>query len=430
MPGVRMPPLPTGRAVGLALGPVLGIGLLNFALLALAPWARVDDWAVPAPADLWRLAGIAAIWVGCGAGAVWVAQRYLPGHDPHLLPMVYWLSGWGLALIWRVAPAFAVRQALWLVVGTLALLAVALWGGDWRWFKRYRYTALALGLALTALTLVIGVNPEGRGAALWLGGWFDVFVQPAEVLKLVLVAFLAAYLADRREQIFGAHGPVPAYFVPLMAVWVFSVLILIGQRDLGMSTLFFLTFLVMLYLASGQALYLVAGGGLLVSAALVGFALFEVVRVRVAIWLDPWADPLGRSFQVVQGLLALAAGGLMGRGPGLGAPTLVPVSHSDYVLAVLAEEWGWLGVLGALTGLAWLSVRGWLVALARPEPFQQLLAAGFTTVFSLQSLLILGGVLRVLPLTGLTLPLLSYGGTSLVTTLMVFGVLLRLSVPK
>ncbi len=414
----------------LLLLPVVGLGLLNFALLALAPWARVNDWSVPVPADLWRLGGLAALWLACLLGAVAVAHRYLPGHDPHLLPVVYWLCGWGLALIWRVAPAFAVRQGVWLAVGTLALLAVAVWGGDWRWFKRYRYTALLAGLALTALTLVVGVNPGGQGAALWLGGWWNVFVQPAEILKLIVVAFLAAYLADRREQMFGARGPALAYFVPLMGVWVFSVLILISQRDLGMSTLFFLTFLVMLYLASGQALYLLAGGGLLAGAALAGMTLFEVVRVRVSIWLDPWADPLGRSFQVVQGLLALAAGGVFGRGPGLGAPTLVPVSHSDYVLAVLAEEWGWLGVLAALTGLAWLSVRGWLVAVRRPEPFQQLLAAGFTTVLVVQSLLILGGVLRVVPLTGLTLPLLSYGGTSLVTTLVLFGVLLRLSVPR
>lgn len=414
----------------LSLWPVIGLGLLNFALLGLAPWARVDDWNAPMPADLWRLGALAGLWLGCLLGAVWTAHRYLPGHDPHLLPLVYGLAGWGLALIWRVAPAFAVRQGVWLAVGTLALLAVAVWGGDWRWFKRYRYTALALGLALTALTLVIGVNPEGRGAALWLGGWFNVFVQPAEALKLALVAFVAAYLADRREQIFGARGPAPAYFVPLLAVWLFSLLILISQRDLGMSTLFFLTFLVMLYLASGQALYLLAGGGLLMGAALAGYALFDVVRLRVSIWLDPWADPLGRSFQVVQGLLALAAGGLFGRGPGLGAPTLVPVSHSDYVLAALAEEWGWLGVLAVLTGLAWLSGRGWLVAMRRPEPFQQLLAAGLTAVFSVQSLLIVGGVLRVLPLTGLTLPLLSYGGTSLVTTLVMFGVLLRLSVTR
>ncbi|MDW8326970.1 MAG: FtsW/RodA/SpoVE family cell cycle protein [Anaerolineales bacterium] len=396
--------------------------------LTLAPFARANSWGVEIE-DLrfWLLPGT---WLACALGAHFVARRFLPQHDPYLLPIAYLLSGWGLAIVWRLAPRFGLRQTLWLAVATAAMLGVVWLAGDLRWLRRYRYTWFVLGLALTALTLFIGVNPEGFGAELWLGGVFGVFLQPAELLKLLLVVFLAAYLADRREQIFAPQAaPFPRfpYFLPLLIMWGFSLLILLAQRDLGMGTLFFLVFLVMVYLASGQAAYVLVGLMLLLLGGLFAYAAFDVVRLRVEAWWDPWADPSGRSFQIVQSLIAVAEGGVFGRGPGLGAPGLVPVAHSDFLFAALAEEWGLLGMIGALALLGAFVLRGLHIAARARNAFDQLLAAGLSALTGLQALLIIGGVIKVVPLTGVTLPFMSYGGSSLLVQFIMLGLLLRLS---
>jgi cell division protein FtsW (lipid II flippase) len=308
--------------------------------------------------------------------------------------------------------------------------------GDLRWLRRYRYTWLAAGLALTALTLVFGVNPSGAGDELWLG-CCGLYLQPAEILKLLLVVFLASYLSDRQEQLFetrpGGWGAPPAtpqslqYFLPMLVMWGFSALILVSQRDLGMSTLFFGVFVAMLYLASGRLFYVVAGAVLLALAAVMGYFLFDVVRLRVEAWWNPWADPSGRSFQIVQSLIAVAAGGIIGRGPGLGTPALIPVAHSDFIFAALAEEWGLVGVLAAVGLVAAVVFRGLRVAAEVPSRFGQLLASGLATLVGLQALLIMGGVIKLTPLTGVTLPFLSYGGSSLVSAFILVGLLLRLS---
>jgi len=210
-------------------------------------------------------------------------------------------------------------------------------------------------------------------------------------------------------------------------MWGFSILLLLLQRDLGMSTLFFLVFLTMLHLASGQVRYLLVGGLLLLVAGFVGYQLFAVVRIRVEAWWDPFADPTGNSYQIVQSLIAIASGGILGRGLGLGAPTLIPVAHSDFILAALAEEWGLAGLL-ACSGLLALTVtRGLRIALQTRNSFNQLLAGGLTALVGVQALIIMGGVLKLVPLTGLTLPFLSYGGSSLLTHFVIAGLLLRLS---
>jgi peptidoglycan glycosyltransferase len=377
------------------------------------------------------------VWTACALISTLIVRRALPDHDPYVIPLVYVLSGWGLALIWRLAPAFGLRQTAWLAVATAAMLGVALLPGDLRWLRRYRYTWLLAGLILTGLTLILGVNPSGIGERLWLG-CCGLYLQPAEILKLLLVAFLAAYLADRREPLFEATmplgngpGPKPAerlpYFLPLLLMWGFSMIVLISQRDLGMSTLFFVVFLVMLYLASGRAWYFVAGLALLVLGGVLGYYLFDVVRIRVEAWWNPWADASGRSYQIVQSLIAIAAGSVMGRGPGLGTPTLIPVAHSDFIFAALAEEWGLSGSLAATGLLGAVVLRGMHIALRSPNTFRQILAGGLSAMVGLQALMIMGGVVKLVPLTGLTLPFMSYGGSSLVTSFIIVGLLLRLS---
>jgi len=366
----------------------------------------------------------------------------LPDHDPYLLPLVYFLTGWGLLLIWRLEPYFGLRQAVWLIIATAVMIAVILLPGDLRWLRRYRYTWLLGGLILTALTLFFGVNPSGFGERLWLG-CCGLYLQPAEVLKLLLTVFLASYLADRREPLFQTP-PIPnstnssastistpqwQYFFPLLLMWGFSILLLISQRDLGMSTLFFAVFLVMLYLASGRMSYVIIGFSLLALAGVAGYYLFDVVRLRVEAWWNPWLDPSGRSFQIVQSLIAFANGDLLGRGPGLGAPTLIPVAHSDFIFSTLGEEWGLIGVVGAISLLSLLVFRGVHIAIQTRGAFQQLLAGGLAALIGLQALLIMGGVIKFIPLTGVTLPFLSYGGSSLVTHFCMIGLLLRLSTP-
>jgi cell division protein FtsW len=406
------------------------------AALALVPFARANTWKLEF--GIWNLGfGISLIvWIACAATSALVLRRTLPHHDPYLLPLAFFLSGWGLALIWRLTPRFGLRQTVWLGVATVAMLIVASLRGELRWLRRYRYTWLLSGLALTALTLIFGVNPSGAGERLWLG-CCGVYLQPVEILKLLLVVFLAAYLADRREPLFqptlpenGTRrivAPQPAYFFPMLFAWGFSMLILVSQRDLGMSTLFFAVFLVMLYLASGRFEYVLAGLILLLLGGLVGYFLFGVVRLRVDTWWNPWADASGQSYQIVQSLIALAAGGLFGRGPGLGAPTLIPVAHSDFIFAALIEEWGLLGALGAIGLLSAVVFRGLRIALRARVGFEQLLAAGLAALVGLQALIIMGGVVKLVPLTGVTLPFTSYGGSSLLAHFIMIGLLLRLS---
>ncbi len=422
--------LPRELSLSLLAATFVGVALLA---VSLAPYARANTWAVPAGGTGGQALLIGGAWAVSLAVALWGVRRALPSHDPYLLPAAYLLAGWGLAIIWRLAPAFALRQALWLAVATVGLLGAVIMPGDLRWLRRYRYTWLLGGLVLTALTLLLGVNPSGYGERLWLslGQW--LYFQPAEILKVLVVVFLAAYLADRRELLFQPAGPhrlwqvALPHFFPLLLMWGFSMLILFVQRDLGMSTLFFAVFLVMLYLASGQMRYVLLGGALLLLGGLIGFYVFDVVRLRVEAWWNPWLDAAGRSYQIVQSLIAMAAGGLIGRGPGLGAPTLIPVAHSDFIFAALAEEWGLLGMLGVVSLVGVIVFRGLRIALLAQGAFRQLLAGGLAALLGLQALIIMGGVLKIVPLTGLTLPFMSYGGSSLVASCCCLGLLLRLS---
>jgi len=406
--------------------------LLAAVAVMLAAPARAGSWAVSAD---FTILGFAGVWLVCAAVATYVVQRALPSHDFYLLPLTYLLTGWGIILIWRLTPPFALRQTIWLVIGTAAMLGIVLLPGDLRWLRRYRYTWLFAGLALTALTLVLGVNPSGEGERLWLG-CCGLYLQPAEILKLLLVVFLASYLTDRRDLLFqtrpGLLNPLPrneslVYFLPMLVMWGFSTLILVSQRDLGMSTLFFGVFIVMLYLASGRWEYVAAGVVLLALGAVLGYGLFDVVRLRVEAWWNPWADPSGRSYQIVQSLIAIAAGGLFGAGAGQGAPTLIPVAHSDFIFAALAEEWGLIGVLAMTALLGAVVLRAMRIAAGATGAFGQLLAGGLGALLGLQTLLITAGVVKLLPLTGLTVPFVSYGGSSLVSAFCLVGLLLRLS---
>ena len=383
-----------------------------------------------------------------GASLVaWAALRHwLPAGDPLFLPIAILLCGLSLVLIARLAPNFLARQTLWVSLGLGAMLAVALLPSasmgkmasrptvdNLRWLRRYRYTWLTLGLLLLSLTLLFGVNPSGYGARLWLG-LSRLYFQPSELLKVVMVVFLASYLAEKRE-LLAVGGtrigpwrvlPLP-HLGPLLLMWGFSAVLLGWQRDLGAALLFFGTFLAMLYAATGREVYVWMGVGLFLISTIAGYQLFDHVRLRVDAWWNPWPEASGRAFQIVQSLLAFAAGGVLGQGLGQGYPTFIPVVHSDFAFAAIGEELGLLGTLAVVILFAVLVYRGFRTALAVGDAFAALLATGLSTMLGLQALVIMGGTLKIVPLTGVTLPFVSYGGSSLVISFAMLGLLLRIS---
>lgn len=378
-------------------------------------------------------------WVGCAVGGTVILNRYLPNRDAILFPLAMFLSGWGLVLIERLAPLFADRQAVWLIVSVVAMLITAISPHLLHWLRSYRYILLALTLILLVSTIIFGRNPSGFATApqLWLG-LGSVYFQPSEVMKVIIVAFLASYLGEQtatlratEQKQFGDHrrlGLSPRLIGPMLLMWGLSVVILVWQRDLGTAMLFFVVFLLLLYITSGDIRILIGGFGLVVVAGLVAYHLFSVVQLRIDIWLNPWVEADGRAYQIVQSLMAFGAGGIFGTGVGLGSPDYIPVVHSDFIFSALSEEWGLLGVIAVLSVFAILTVRGFQIGVTHSgRPFYTLLAVGLTLMLAIQTLLIMSGVLKLLPLTGVTLPFMSYGGSSLLVSFIMLGLLLRLS---
>ena len=405
--------------------------------------AAVFVWANAIALSLVRTEGVAwqhlwaaAVWLAVVGAAFFLLNRYKPGRDPFLLPILALLTGWGLVLLDRLAPNFLARQVVWLVLGTAVTLLIAILPRNLRPLRRYRYTLLITGLFLLAATLILGVNPSGYGAALWLPVPLlgRVFFQPSELLKLLLVIFLASYFDEReaaiqRSQRQNHFWGVLQYLGPLLLMWGLSMILLIWQRDLGAATLFFALFLALLYLATGVKRYVGIGLILLLAAGLFAYFAFDVVALRVDAWWNPWPEATDRAFQIAQSLYALAAGGVLGQGVGQGFPQYIPVVHSDFAFAAIAEEWGLVGSLTAVACFMILAQRGMRIALMQTRPFRRYLAAGITILFAAQAILIMGGVTRLLPLTGVTLPFVSYGGSSLLVSSMMVGLLFYLSAP-
>ncbi len=397
-----------------------GVFLVFFAIiLTLSPSVRERSWDVEYRWQHW--VGFAA-WVVVFAFAYRETKRHLPESDPYLLPIAALLTGWGLLTIWRLTPEFGMRQMIWMLA-TVGLFALCMrFNPDLEILRRYKYIILTAGLILTSLTLIFGSNPAGSGPRLWLG-CCGIYLQPSEPLKLLLVGYLASYLADRlpaRDRL------VPLLF-PTLFVTGLALLLLLVQRDLGTASIFIMLYATIVYIALGRKRVLIISAGTLLLAGLAGYYLVNLIRLRIDAWLNPWLDPSGRAYQIVQSILAIANGGIFGRGPGLGSPTLVPISHSDFIFTAIAEETGLVGVIGLLALLALLISRGMRISLLAPDRFRRLLATGITAYFGIQGLLIIGGNLRVLPLTGVTLPFVSYGGSSLLTSLAALLILLLIS---
>ena len=399
---------------------------INFIALELVNSTGIGHW--------WHL----AIWLICAAVGTKLLDRFLPKRDPLIFPSVMFLTGWGIILIDRLAPTFADRQTIWLVISLAAMLLITSLSQLIRWLRAYRYLLLIGGIILLISTILLGSNPSGFEGApeLWLG-FGNVFFQPSEALKVILVIFLASYLSEQypamRAQSKLRLGSERAWLSPrilgpILLMWGLSIVLVVWQRDLGTAAIFFAVFLVLLYAASGQTMILLGGTVLLAIAGFVAYNLFSVVELRVDIWLNPWAEADGRAFQIVQSLMAFASGGIFGEGVGQGSPTYIPVVHSDFIFSALAEEYGLIGVVVLVATIAIFVMRGMRLAVQHQNrPFNALLAIGLSMLIAVQSFLIMGGVLKLLPLTGVTLPYMSYGGSSLLASFVIAGLLLRLS---
>lgn len=405
--------------------------LLLFPVATLATGVVLLDLVRREVVDWRSLTGAGLFGVALILAALWARWR-VPRADPFLLPIAATLAAVGQVMTSRLEPDLGPHQGTWVLIGLAAMTLVSLLPSI-EWLRSYRYTWASLAILLQILTLVFGQDPNGSGAALWfvIG---PVSVQPMEGVKILLVVFLAAYLEDYRElltvsgkRIGRIQLPPLPYLAPILVMIGAALLLFWLQKDLGPALLFSAVLLTMLYVASGRFSYVVLGLVLLVLGFALADHLFAHVHTRVAIWLDPWASRDTSGYQLVQALYALASGGVLGAGLGMGSPNLIPAVHTDFVIAAIGEELGLAGTLAVVCLFVLLVQRGFSVAIRARSGFSALLASGLTAVIALQALIILAGTLEVIPLTGITLPLVSYGGSSVVANFVIIGLLLRIS---
>lgn len=390
------------------------------------------------------------IGLSLGLGAIvlalHVAQRFVARDaDPLILPIVTLLNGLGIAMIYRLDlsagltgwQANATRQMVWTAIAIVVAIVVIIVVRNHRVLQRYRYVWMLVGVGLLLLPLVPFIGTTINGARLWVNLGFVTF-QPGEIGKIALALFFAGYLVTARDSLsvvgtrmFGMTWPRIKDLGPIFVVWVIAMLVLIFQRDLGTSLLYFGLFLVLMYVATGRAIWFVVGGGLFGTGALVASQFLTYVQGRFTAWLDSFNqanyDAVGGSYQLVQGLFGFASGGIVGTGLGAGHPGIVPLAESDYIMASLGEELGLIGVFAILTLFMLFVARGIRIGVNGSDDFGRLLAVGLTFVIALQVFIVVGGVTRVIPVTGLTTPFLAAGGSSLVANWIIVALLLRLS---
>ena len=390
-----------------------------------------------------RLLTVSGGLLGLGLLLHLVIRVVAPYADPVMVPIALLINGLGLVMIHRLdlaeepATSLAVRQLGASAIGIVAAAVVLVVLRDHRRLRGRTYTAMVVGLVLLLLPLVPGIGRTVNGATIWIDLGVTTF-QPAELGKIAVVVFFAGYLVVARDtlslvgpKVLWLRLPRARDLGPILLAWVASVGILVFERDLGTSLLFFGIFVAMLYVATERVSWIVIGLALFAGGCVVAWRLFDHVQQRVSVWLDPF-DPerieaRGGSYQVVQGLYGMADGGLLGTGLGRGSPEIVPFAESDFIVAALGEELGLAGLFGILMLYAVLVQRGIRTAIGVRDGFGKLLACGLSFAIAMQVFVVAGGVTRVIPLTGLTMPLLAYGGSSLLGSWIVVALLLRIS---
>jgi cell division protein FtsW (lipid II flippase) len=436
--GVRRIRLPQ-KLRNLELGLLLAACVINagaIVLVQLGALGRVDTQLVLLGAGLSAL-----------VFALHIAMRFVARDaDPFLLPIATVLNGLGIAMIYRIDIAYgdsgwesaAVRQIVWSAIAIIAGLATILLLRNHRTLFRYTYLSGLIAIVLLLLPLVPGLGREVSGARVWIGVGDIATFQPGEIAKIALAVFFAGYLVRNRDSLsmvgrkfLGMKFPRARDLGPLLVVWALSMSVIVFQRDLGTALLYFGLFLVMLYVATSRLSWVVLGLALFFGGAIIASQTLEYVNGRFRNWLDAFNpevyDAAGGSYQLVQGLFGLANGGLIGTGLGQGRPDLTPVPQSDYIIASLGEELGLAGVFVILALYVLFVARGFRIGFAGQDDFGKLLGVGLSFVVALQVFIVVGGVTRVIPLTGLTTPFLAAGGSSLVANWIIVALLLRLS---
>ena len=416
----------TGRR-NTELGLMLMAGIITaaaYVLASLGSQARIPANIVP----------FLVIVLGLFVAAHIAVRRFAPESDPILLPTATLLNGLGYVVIAGLNERLAAAQATWTAIG-IGAFVVTLWLVKRpRDLERYRYTFALVGIGLLLLPLVPGIGFDaGSGSKIWVR-FGPINFQPGEIAKVALAIFFASYLADQRELIATSHwkvGPLrlphPKYLGPIIVAWGVTLVVMFYQKDLGSSLLFFALFVVMVWVATQRTSFLVIGGSLFAAGAYFAWHAFGHVRTRVDIWLDPWKDPSGSGYQIIQGMFAMAFGGLTGTGPGVGGETRIPAAENDFIFAVIAGEFGLAGASLVLIAYLLMVGSGLRIASQADHAFDKLLATGLTLLLGLQAFIIVAGVVRLLPLTGVALPFISYGGSSLVVNYVLLALLLRIS---
>ncbi len=412
-------------------------------LLALAGAVTAGSYALASlgrnasiPADLFPFFGFV---MGLLVVAHLVLRWRAPLADPTILPVVALLNGLGYVFIVRLASdiddaaSLPGQQATWTAVGIAAFTLVLVFVPRVKLLDKYRYLAAIAGIGLLILPLLPGIGRTVNGARIWVSAG-PISFQPGEFAKLALAIFLASYLAEKREilqrtrwKVGNLYIPEPKHLAPVIGAWGASLVVMVFERDLGSSLLILLLVIVMLWVATARVTYLITGVALFIAGGWAASTQFAHVQDRLDIWLSPFEDPDGVGFQPVEASFALANGGLTGTGPGRGEPYRIPEVETDFIFAAIGEELGLIGSAGVLIAFLILVTSGLRIAMGTRDDFGKLLATSLAALIGIQAFIIIGGVIRIVPLTGITLPFVSYGGSSLVANYVLVALLLRIS---
>jgi cell division protein FtsW (lipid II flippase) len=361
------------------------------------------------------------------------AVLYKVGHtgDPLFLPLTSLLVGLGLITILRLKPEVFLLQAMWVGVGLGAFLVSVFLSRRLEQVAYFKYICGLIGVCLLLTAILFGVDIGGHKSWVIIG---PIRFQPSEFAKIFIVLFLAAYLTERRELLTLAtkhYGPFilphPRFIAPLITVWGIAMLMFILQRDMGAALLYFGIAIIMTYMVSSRFSYVIVGLILFLLGSVICYKLYSHIQVRVDIWLNPWADPAGKAYQIVQSLFALGSGGIMGSGLTYGFPTMIPEVHTDFIFAAIGEEMGLMGAGAVIIIYIIMIYRAFRASLLSILPFSMMVAGGLAVSMALQIFLIIGGVTKFFPLTGITLPFISYGGSSIVSNFILLGMLFAIS---
>ncbi|SFL87397.1 FtsW/RodA/SpoVE family cell cycle protein [Pelosinus propionicus] len=355
------------------------------------------------------------------------------GHtgDPLFLPLASLLVGIGLIIILRLKPELFMLQVMWVGVGLVAFLISAILAKRLEQIAYFKYICGFIGVGLLLSAILFGVDIGGNKNWIIMG---PVRFQPSEFAKIFIVLFLAAYLSERRELLTLAtkhYGPFvlphPRFIAPLIAVWSLGMLMFVLQRDMGAALLYFGLAIIMTYMVSGRSSYVIIGMIAFLVGSVICYHLYSHIQLRVDIWLNPWSDPSGGAYQIVQSLFALGSGGIMGSGLTYGFPTMIPEVHTDFIFAAIGEEMGLIGAGAVILLYILMIYRAFRTSLLSLMPFSMMVAAGLAVSMALQTFLIIAGVIKFFPLTGITLPFISYGGSSIVSNFILLGMLFSIS---